>query len=117
MLERWTESDPNLKEILPPPNHVTTWLLMKLLKSRSLGVFQSDMVGSLTTIGSSIMAFCSKVPNVSKPYMGLLKSIESSIIIESGVQVERDSADGSKPPVLKKVVDTAGTSCLTGEMI
>lgn len=49
--------------------------------------------------------------------MGLLKSIVSSMIIESGVHAERDRADGSKPLVPKNVVDTAGSSCLIGETI
>lgn len=37
--------------------------------------------------------------------------------MESGVHAERDSAEGSRPPVPRNVGDTAGTSCLIGDTI
>lgn len=48
--------------------------------------------------------------------MGLVKSIGSSIIIESFIQA-LESAEGSRAPVCIKVVDTIGDSCFTGAVI
>ena len=90
---------------------------MKLLKSKSLLVLQSGITGSLTTIGSSIMAFWSKLPYVSNPYMGLLKSSGSSIIMESDCQFVRDKAEGSSAPVFMNVVETIDVSCFIGDTI
>ena len=96
---------------------MTTWLLMKLLKSKSVLEFQSGMVGSWTTMGSNSIAFWSKFPYVSKPYMGLLKSSESSIIIGFDAQFVRESEDGSKAPVSIKSGIIIGVSCFTGGII
>jgi hypothetical protein len=46
--------------------------------------------------------------------MGLLKSIGSSIIMESFIQAVCDSAEGSKAPEFMNVGETMGDSCLTG---
>lgn len=48
--------------------------------------------------------------------MGLLKSIGSSIIIESFIQA-LDSAEGSRAPVCMKVEETMGGSCFIGAII
>jgi len=89
---------------------------MKLLKSKSAPPFQSGIIGSpwFIAIGSTSM-FGSKAPKSSKLYMGLLKSIASSIIMLSLAHDVRDKADGSSAPVFMNVDDTMGDSCFTGD--
>lgn len=98
-------------------NHAPAWLCMKLLKSKSLGVFQSGMAGSLTTIGSSIIVFWSMFPYVSNPYTDLPKSSGSSIIMPSDCQLVRDSAVGSNAPVFMNPFGIIAASCLIGATI
>lgn len=89
---------------------------MKLLKSKSFGAFQSGIAGSFTTMGSSIIVVWSKLPYASNPYMGLLKSIESSMIIASDCQFVRDRVAGSIAGCIKPL-ESNGASCFTGDTI
>lgn len=91
---------------------------MNVLKSKSVLLFQSGIMGSLGFIAivSIIMAWLYPA-KLSNPYIGLLKSTGSSIIIESFNHAVRDSADGSRAPVFMKVEETNGGSCLTWDII
>lgn len=91
---------------------------MKELKSKSAALFQSGIMGSLGFIAIvSIIIDWSYPPKVSNPYIGLLKSTGSSIIIESFIHAARDRAEGSRAPVFMNVEATSGDSCLTGDTI
>jgi hypothetical protein len=89
---------------------------MKLLKSRSLWIFQSGIIGSLwlMEMGSTIM-FWSYVLKLSNPYMGLLKSTGSSIMMESFIHGARDKLEGSIAWVFMNGAGAIGVSCLTGD--
>jgi len=88
---------------------------MKLLKSRSLWMFQSGIIGSLWLIdrGSTIM-FWSYALKLSNPYMGLLKSTGSSIIMESFIHGARDRVEGSIALVFMYGAGAICVSCLIG---
>lgn len=99
-------------------DYAPTGFCMKLLKSRSFGLFQSGIIGSwgFIDIVSTIIVW-SYALKLSNPYIGLLKSTGSSIIIESFIHAVLESADGSRAPVVMNVVGTIWGSCLTGETI
>lgn len=58
----------------------------------------------------------SKLLKLSNPDSGLVKSIGSSIIIESFIQA-LESEEGSRAPVCMNVLETMGDSCLRGVAI
>jgi hypothetical protein len=97
-------------------NHTPTGFCMNELKSKSLLLFQSDIMGSLGLIAIVSSIIVGSYPaKLSNPYMGLLKSTGSSIIIESFIQVVCDSAEGSRTPVFIKVGEIIGDSCFMGD--
>lgn len=91
---------------------------MNELKSRSVLLLQSGIMGSLPLIAIvSIIMLASYPVKESKPYIGLLKSTASSIIIVSFIQAVWDNAEGSRAPVFMNVGETMGDSCLIGDTI
>jgi len=91
---------------------------MKELKSKSVLPLQSGIIGSLGLIAMvSIIMLWSYPAKLSYPYMGLLKSTGSSIIIESFSHMGRDNVEGSSTPVLMNVDEIIGDSCLTAGTI
>lgn len=86
------------------------------MKSNSFALFQSGIMGSFMTSGSTIMVW-SKFPKLSNPYIGLLKSTGSSIIIESFIHGVLESEEGSKALASMKVGDIILGSCFTGDTI
>jgi hypothetical protein len=84
-------------------------------KSSSVLLFQSGIIGSLE-LRASVSIIGSYPEKFSNPYIGL-KSMGSSIVMESFIHAVCESVDGSRAPVLMKVGETIGDSCLTGETI
>lgn len=88
---------------------------MNELKSSSVLLFQSGIIGSLG-LSASVSIIGSYPVKFSNPYIGL-KSMGSSIIMESFIHAVCERADGSRAPVFMKVGEAMGDSCFTGETI
>jgi hypothetical protein len=93
-LERWTMLMKTSK--WDRAGYAPTGFCINEAKSRSLVLFQSGIIGSLgfMDIGSTIIIWSYEL-KLSNPYIDLLKSMGSSIIMESLIHVVRERAEGS----------------------